>query len=301
MTSTLQRWWIYQRERFPLVAHSPLVAAMSFGALGYGAAASGGFPSLWAFLFCWLGLIGFFFLLRVADEFKDYTTDCQHRPYRPVPRGLIRLRELGWAAAGVVIVQALLALIWGLWVLVPLILAWGWLLLMTWEFFAPRWLEARPLIYLLSHMLIMPLLMLYALAHAGDGWQGQGWEAAGWLAATAFGVGLIFELGRKLRRPRDEEPGVDTYSKVWGRPLASLAWLAAVSTTLMLMALAARALGAGTWVWLVALILVLATGLTCATYLRRPEGPAAGWFQGLSAVVTLVVYLLLGALPWLIR
>jgi len=28
------RWWIYQKERFPLVAYGPLVAAFSFAAVG---------------------------------------------------------------------------------------------------------------------------------------------------------------------------------------------------------------------------------------------------------------------------
>ena len=28
------RWWIYQRERFPLLGHGPLIAAFSFSAAG---------------------------------------------------------------------------------------------------------------------------------------------------------------------------------------------------------------------------------------------------------------------------
>lgn len=294
--SRFQRWWIYQRERFPLAAHSPLVAAMSFGALGYAAAVGDSALNLLALVFCWLGLLGFFFLLRVADEFKDYDTDCRHRPYRPVPRGLISLRELALAAAGVVVLQVLLALWLDPGILLPLTMAWLWLALMTREFFAPAWLEARPLLYLVSHMLIMPLLMLYALAHSGV-WQPDMW----WLLAIAFGVGLCIEIGRKLRRPEDEEPGVDTYSKVWGRAVSSSAWLAAVSVTLVLMALAARQLGAGFWVWLPVLLLVCGSGLTLLFYLRHPNGPAAKFFEGLSASTTLVVYLLLGALPWAIH
>ncbi len=29
------RWWIYQRERFPVLAHGPLIAAFSFSAVSF--------------------------------------------------------------------------------------------------------------------------------------------------------------------------------------------------------------------------------------------------------------------------
>ena len=35
-----------------------------------------------------------FLMVRIVDEFKDYEEDCKYRPYRPVPRGLIKLKEL---------------------------------------------------------------------------------------------------------------------------------------------------------------------------------------------------------------
>ena len=38
----------------------------------------------------------FFLQLRIADEFKDFAEDSRFRPYRPVPRGLVTLTELGW-------------------------------------------------------------------------------------------------------------------------------------------------------------------------------------------------------------
>lgn len=32
-------------------------------------------------------------MVRIVDEFKDYEEDCEYRPYRPVPRGLITLKD----------------------------------------------------------------------------------------------------------------------------------------------------------------------------------------------------------------
>ncbi|MDH5553526.1 MAG: hypothetical protein OEX82_09395, partial [Nitrosomonas sp.] len=95
------RWWIYQQERFPLLAHGPLVAAFSFSAVCFSSllrdevSMPGLLPTMVAFITALL----LFLQLRIADEFKDYEEDCRYRSYRPVPRGLISLRELGWVAA----------------------------------------------------------------------------------------------------------------------------------------------------------------------------------------------------------
>ena len=97
----MKRWWIYQQERFPLAAHGPLILAFSASAVAYSALlrGPGARPAVISFAVAFLVSLGSFFLLRVADEFKDAEEDARFRPYRPVPRGLIRLRELGWASA----------------------------------------------------------------------------------------------------------------------------------------------------------------------------------------------------------
>ena len=43
--------------------------------------------------------------LRLADEFKDFEEDSRYRPYRPVPRGLVSLRDLAWVWAGCIALQ----------------------------------------------------------------------------------------------------------------------------------------------------------------------------------------------------
>ena len=58
-----------------------------------------------AFVSCLL----FFAQLRIADEFKDIDEDTRYRPYRPVPRGLVRLAELRNVFIGAAVIQLLLA------------------------------------------------------------------------------------------------------------------------------------------------------------------------------------------------
>src|SRR5688572_5095071 len=105
----MNRWWVYQRERFPLLAHGPLIAAFSASAVSYSALLRGETrPAAVSYVVAFLVSLGSFVQLRIADEFKDADEDARHRPYRPVPRGLVKLRELG--AIGAVIAGGQLAL-----------------------------------------------------------------------------------------------------------------------------------------------------------------------------------------------
>jgi 4-hydroxybenzoate polyprenyltransferase len=159
----LSRWNIYQRERFPVLAHGPLIAAFSSGAVCYSAqlraAASSARPSasvpslIVAFMSCLL----FFFQLRVSDEFKDHEEDSRWRPYRPVPAGLVTLRELGWLAVAVRVIQLVAALWLAPPLVAPLLLVWGYAALMTKEFWVKEVAGSASVHVLWSHMLIMPL------------------------------------------------------------------------------------------------------------------------------------------------
>ncbi len=158
------RLWEYQAERFPVFKHGALIVAFGASAVCLSALLRGAAPSWLAIGVAVLVLFGFFFQLRVADEHKDNEDDTKYRPERPVPRGLVTLKELRVVAIGVGVAQVGLTawLDWRL--IVPLLAVWGWLAIMTKEFFVPVWLKKRPLIYMVSHTAIMPLIDLYATA-----------------------------------------------------------------------------------------------------------------------------------------
>ena len=299
----MNRWWIYQKERFPLAAHGPLIAAFSASAVSYSVLLRGvdARPALLSFLVAFPASLGSFLLLRVADEFKDAEEDARFRPYRPVPRGLVKLRELGWLGAGVALLQLALASRIG-WPLVGLLaVTWAYFGLMTEEFFARKWLKARPVVYLFSHMLIMPLVDWFA---TGCDWVHSGGRMpAGlfWFLAASFCNGVVIELGRKIRAPEQEEAGVETYTFLWGRPVAVGSWLLAMAATFACGLVAAQriaflpqfALALGT-LWLVALGLGLA-------FLRNVRGKLAKRIELYSGVWTLALYLTLGVVPLCLR
>lgn len=297
MNTFFRKWWTYQAERFPVFAHGPLVAAFSISALAYSATLTGNWrisPLAWLVSFA-VSLI-FFLQLRIADEFKDAVEDRTFRPYRPVPRGLVSLRELGVVFA----IGAAIQLAMTLWHYPPLtvilMVAWAYLALMSVEFFARDWLKARPITYMWTHMFIMPLVDLFATACQ---WMPTGGRPGGgllWFLGASYANGLVIEIGRKIRRPDDEETGVETYSVLWGRRRALVVWWGCALAVAGCAVMAARPIGfvlpialtlGGGW-----LVMVVATAPMWDARIsgKRMESVAGLW--------TLLLYLSLGPAAW---
>jgi 4-hydroxybenzoate polyprenyltransferase len=304
-----RRWVTYQRERFPLVAHGILILAFSGGAVAFASQlrAAGGVgdarPSAPAVVVAFVSCLLFFLQLRVADEFKDFEEDSRWRPYRPVPRGLVTLRELGWVAAGSAVVQLLLALWLSPRLLIPLAVVWGYMALMSREFLAAQWLRKRPVTVLWTHMLVIPLIDLYATSCdwlvAADGPKAIG-AGLYWFLAASFFNGMVVEVGRKIRAPEDEEPGVETYSALWGRRRAVTVWLAMMVATLGCAVAAGAAIGAGTLVGGILGVLLLA-GASIGHRMATAPRPGAGrTIETVAGIWTIAMYASVGLLPLVI-
>jgi 4-hydroxybenzoate polyprenyltransferase len=296
------RFWIYQAERFPVFGHGLLIAAFSFSAVSFSTLLRGQveWPGAGTVLVGFASAFLFFLQLRLADEFKDFEEDSRYRPYRPVPRGLVTLRQLGVLGALTALIQLGLAL-WLDPALLPLLLlVWGYLALMSKEFFARDWLKARPITYMWSHMLIVPLIDFYTTA--------CDWLVAGeivphsglaWFLVVSFFNGIVIEIGRKIRAPQDEELGVETYTVLWGRSRAVMAWLGALFLTALSAWLAAREIGFARPVgWLLAVLLVIGL-LVALRFLGRPVTGHAKLIETMSGMWTILMYLSVGAIPLL--
>lgn len=242
-----------------------------------------------------------FLQLRIADEFKDWEEDSRYRPYRPVPRGLVTLRELAVVGVAGAAVQFGLAL-WLAPGLVPLLLAiWSYLALMTREFFVREWIRERPVTYLWTHMLIVPLADYYATACDWRGARVAMPAGLFWFVAASFFNGIALELGRKIRAPGDEEEGVRTYSHLWGHRNATLVWLAALLATGTTAGFAAARIGN---LRPEAAVLGVLLGMAVALawrFLAVPIPGRARLLNHFSGLWTLVLYLSLGVVPLLWR
>ena len=175
----------------------------------------------------------FFFQLRITDEFKDYEEDLKYRAYRPVQRGIISLKTLGKTGIVTVIIQIMLAHVIDPEIIYFMIFVWIYMSLMAKEFFIKKWLTKRILIYALSHVVIMVFITLVIVEatqyivpkNIFDVFILQRYRhnidfALIPLFALNYLNGIVLEIGRKTRRADEEEHGVQTYSKLWGRKKA---------------------------------------------------------------------------------
>jgi UbiA prenyltransferase family len=296
--TSAKRWWIYQRERFPLVAHGILIGAFSSSAVGYSSLLrDSGLPARSSLLVAFASSFLFFLQLRILDEFKDSEEDAQYRPYRPVPRGLVTLRELGRIGLVAAGIQAVLAASLDRRLVLLLGVTWIYLLLMSREFFVGEWLKARPALYLWTHMLIIPIVTLYATACdwtvAGPGIP----DGVGVFLMASFFNAIGIEIGRKVRAPADEEHGVTTYSAAWGVRWAACGWMLALSTTAALALIAAARIAFVTPVAVIVAVSLSIAATIAWRFLRWQGRTDARRIEHMSAVWTLLMYLSLGVAP----
>ncbi len=210
----LSRLWTYQKERFPLFSHGILIASFTFSAMAFSSICRNSNGFLWSdFLKAFINTFTIFALLRISDEFKDQEYDKLNRPYLPVPRGLIQLKEL--KVIGITLLLALIAfnLFFASAQFLLFAAVLGYLFLMFNEFFTGHWLNERPLLYVTSHMLIIPLVDTLASSFE---WMNDKADITGlmWFFLVSFLNGCTLELGRKIKSEENEES--NSYSKSLG-------------------------------------------------------------------------------------
>ena len=245
----IKNFKIYLNERFPLGKNSIFVLIFTLSGYIYTGLLYNSkiinqifskeikVPMPWHKIAALFIIIFMFFLqLRITDEFKDYEEDLKYRAYRPVQRGVVTLKALGKIGIATVIIQIILAYVIDFKIIYFMIIVWFYMFLMTKEFFIKEWLTKRILIYALSHVVIMIFITLVivdatqciVLDEAENIFK---FGALQWyrhnidialipLFALNYLNGIVLEIGRKTRRADEEEHGVQTYSKLWGKKKA---------------------------------------------------------------------------------
>ncbi len=295
-----RRLWIYQAERFPLKKTVPLLAVFSAASLCVSATlADRPLPGAGAFAAAFIVALLLFFQLRVCDEWKDAEDDRRYRPDRPIPRGLVGEATILGLGAASMPVAALAAWAWHPPVLFLLALVWVWLAAMTMEFGTPAWLKSRPLLYLVSHMAIMPLI---DLALTGMEWlPGGGADPDLWLfLALSFVNGCVLEIGRKLWAPESEIKGVDSYSGLWGPDRAARVWLAVTALAGALLIALGFAMGTGWPTVALTLPAFLLGAAAMSAYRAMPTPETAARMDTMSGLWVFFAYATAGFLPLLV-
>ena len=245
----IKNFKIYLNERFPLGKNSIFVLIFTLSGYIYTGLLYNSkiinqifskeikVPMPWHKIVALFIIIFMFFLqLRITDEFKDYEEDLKYRAYRPVQRGVITLKALGKIGIATVIIQIILAYIIDFKIIYFMIIVWFYMFLMAKEFFIKEWLTKRILIYALSHVVIMIFITLVIVNATqyivlGEAENIIKFGALQWyrhnidialipLFTLNYLNGIVLEIGRKTRRADEEEHGVQTYSKLWGKKKA---------------------------------------------------------------------------------
>ena len=293
------RLWTYQAERFPLIRTSALVAVFSAASVSASAHLAGrDVPGTAVYLAAFVVTLCFFFQLRVLDEIKDAEDDRLYRPERPIPRGLVTLRLI----VGLGVATVPLSVIACAWVdprlLWPLLLAWGWMGLMTAEFFVPTWLKARPAFYTVSHMLVMPLIDLVL---TGFEWipNGGAPHALTLFLVMSFANGCILEIGRKLWSPSNERPGVETYSGLMGPQRAGSLWIGCMLVSFVLLTLVGFATGAPMTTIAIGFTAAVFTASKALAYRMDPTPKAQSSMDSAAGTWVFACYVAAGFAPLL--
>lgn len=245
----IKNFKIYLNERFPLGKNSIFVLIFTLSGYIYTGLLYNSkiinqifskeikVPMPWHKIVALFIIIFMFFLqLRITDEFKDYEEDLKYRAYRPVQRGVVTLKALGKIGIATVIIQIILAYIIDFKIIYFMIIVWFYMFLMAKEFFIKEWLTKRILIYALSHVIIMIFITLVIVNATqyivlGEAENIIKFGALQWyrhnidialipLFTLNYLNGIVLEIGRKTRRADEEEHGVQTYSKLWGKKKA---------------------------------------------------------------------------------
>jgi 4-hydroxybenzoate polyprenyltransferase len=296
----VRRLWLYQAERFPLLKTALLLAVFSAASLSVSAELGGrALPDLRVFAAMWIATVIIFFQMRACDEWKDLEDDTRYRPERPIPSGLVSLGLVAGIAGAGAIAAILLTLSVSTGLLLLLALVWLWLVLMTFEFFAPDWLKARPFLYLVSHMAIMPLIDLYLT--------GAEWLPAAsapppglWLfLLLSFTNGCVIEIGRKVWATESERPGVETYSGLLGPKRAALVWLGLCALAWLLLAGVGWHVGS---VWVVALpglVVLIGVAWVASRFIGRMDKNSEKLVDTMAGLWVFACYGLAGFAPQL--
>ena len=293
-----KRFWIYQSERFPVFSYGLMVLTFAFSAMSYSKILRGDFNfSILTLLIGAMTSFGYFFLLRIFDEFKDADDDAKYRPYRAVPRGLVSFKELKGLATIIIGLQCILNAVF-----IPKMLwIWGlviiYMFVMAKEFFVRDWLRKHPISYLVSHMMIMPVIDFYT---TGLDWNNNSTNIPNGLIIfliVTFLNGVVIEIGRKIRAKNAEEIGVETYSYLWGEKGATITWLCVLFSTFIFANVACFYAGFGKMTFIFLVFSLIFCAIPALKFLKTREQKIAAKIETMAGIWTLGMYLSLGGLP----
>ena len=213
----MKNWLIFIKERFSPLDHGSMLALYLFIHLRVAENLEEVTLPFTKFIALCVGVVVFFFTLRLYDEIKDYETDLTKNPTRPLPRGLLTVSQVKVAFKVTLFLSAVLFLFVHPLGSIAAFIALGYSLLMYREFFIGHIIGKHLTTYAVSHTFVTYLMGLGIMSML---LQRPVWELsyeAHLFSLSNWALFNIFEFGRKTYSQEEEREGVDTYSSLFGR------------------------------------------------------------------------------------
>lgn len=230
----LKKWYIYQKERFPVLKYGAYIFVIIFGeycfinwlsrfnssnlSSPYLIETSNAFKLDWKIVIS-MFMVAFlqFLMVRIIDEFKDYEEDCKYRAYRPVPRGLITLKELKILFIICALLQICITAFINIKGIVFLLIVWAFFAIMSKVFFIKKILDKHILLEVALDELLMPILVIYLSTFSFENMSQLLTSCYYYIfLVMTYVISWIVEIARKVRCKEEEETGVKTYTAVFG-------------------------------------------------------------------------------------
>lgn len=214
-----QSWWQFTKERFEPASHLTMIMVFVIAHVLVARATAPLVASSLNFIVLMIGVIAFYFKLRLYDEVKDYELDVVINKTRPLPRGLLNHKDMYRGMAVCILIELVCFSLMGRESFISIAIAILYSLLMYKEFFIADKIRPYLTMYALLHTIVTTLLsfaifsfltkltILQIIATPSF----LSFAMASWLLFN------IFEFGRKTFASSEERQSVDTYSSLFGR------------------------------------------------------------------------------------
>ncbi len=288
-----QAWWQFTKERFEPASHLSMIAVFIMAHILVVRASANLVATPLNFIALIIGVVAFYFKLRLYDEVKDYKLDMIINRTRPLPRGLLKHIDMFRGMIVCITLEAVSFAIMGTASFVSMIIAILYSILMYKEFFMAKKIRPYLTTYALVHTIVTTLLSFAIFSFLTSLTILEVIQIPSFLAFSLANWLLfnIFEFGRKTFATSEERANVDTYSSIFGRKgavvlVATQAFMTYyLATTLKGIDVTVLFWGLGS---LIALLILLSLH-----YILSNSIKAAKRFRLFSSIYIIVYYLIL--------
>lgn len=215
----MKNWWQFCKERFHPLSHLIMIAVFVSAHILLMKRNYLTFFPVHNMVLLFIAVTFFYFKLRLYDEIKDYELDCEINPHRPLPRGLLKRRDMYNGMVFCILAEVVIFASRSMDALWAIAIAILYSLIMYKEFFIREKIRPHLTTYALVHTVVTILLSISIFSYISGMSFSQliAERTILYFALANWFLFNLFEFGRKSYAPEEERPGVDTYSSLFGK------------------------------------------------------------------------------------